>query len=77
MRGWEETDSTKNPPEELVVSPDDIIKIINEIPRYICYIYPGYITLYLYYYFQSLTLEDTTGKLLKSIAVSYFYVVMY
>ncbi len=58
------------------MSPDDIIKIINEIPRYICYIYPGYITLYLYYYFQSLTLEDTTGKLLKSIAVSYFYVVI-
>jgi len=58
------------------VNPDDIIQIINEIPKYICYIYPGYITMYLYYYFHSLTLEDTTGKLLKSIAISYFYVVI-
>lgn len=58
------------------MDPDDIIQIINEIPKYICYIYPGYITMYLYYYFHSLTLEDTTGKLLKSIAISYFYVVI-
>lgn len=58
------------------MSADDVIKIIDEIPKYICYIYPGYITMYLYYYFHSLTLEDTTGKLLKSIAISYFYVVI-
>lgn len=58
------------------MNPDDIIQIINEIPKYICYIYPGYITMYLYYYFHSLTLEDTTGKLLKNIAISYFYVVI-
>lgn len=58
------------------MSPDDIIQVINEIPKYICYVYPGYITMYLYYYFHSLTLEDTTGKLLKSIAISYFYVVI-
>ena len=58
------------------MDPDDIIQIINEIPKYICYIYPGYITMYLYYYFHSLTLDDTTGKLLKSIAISYFYVVI-
>lgn len=58
------------------MSPENIIQIINEIPKYICYIYPGYITMYLYYYFHSLTLEDTTGKLLKSIAISYFYVVI-
>ena len=58
------------------MSPEDFIKVIDEIPKYICYIYPGYITMYLYYYFHSLTLEDTTGKLLKSIAISYFYVVI-
>lgn len=57
------------------MSPDNIIKVIDELPKYICYIYPGYITMYLYYYFHSLTLEDTTGKLLKSIAISYLYVV--
>lgn len=57
------------------MSPEDVIKIIDEIPKYICYIYPGYVTMYLYYYFHSLTLEDTTSKLLKSIAISYFYVV--
>lgn len=58
------------------MSADDVIKIIDEIPKYICYIYPGYITMYLYYYFHSLTLEDSTGKLLKSIAISYFYIVV-
>ena len=57
------------------MKPEDIIKIIDEIPKYICYIYPGYISMYLYYYFKAITLDDTTGKLLKSIAISYIYVV--
>ena len=57
------------------MKPEDVIKIIDEIPKYICYIYPGYISMYLYYYFKALTLDDTTGKLLKSIAISYIYVV--
>ena len=52
----------------------DIKQIIDHIPQYICYIYPGYITIYLYYYIHSLTLVDAKGTLLKSIAISYFYV---
>lgn len=52
----------------------DIKQIIDHIPQCICYIYPGYITMYLYYYIHSLTLVDAKGTLLKSVAISYFYV---
>lgn len=52
----------------------DIKQIIDHIPQCICYIYPGYITMYLYCYIHSLTLVDAKGTLLKSVAISYFYV---
>lgn len=58
------------------MKPEDIIKIIDELPKYICYIYPGYISIYLYYYFHALTVDDTTAKLLKSVVISYFYVIL-
>lgn len=56
------------------MSADDIIKIINSIPEYIIYIYPGYITIYLYYFFRGKTLKDTKQILLKSILLSYIYI---
>lgn len=52
---------------------EELIGFIDTIPRYICYIYPGYISMYLYYYFHSLTLDETKAKVLKSIAISYIY----
>lgn len=55
---------------------EELIKFIDIIPQYICYIYPGYISMYLYYYFHSLTLDETKAKILKSIAVSYFYIII-
>ncbi len=54
---------------------EELLLLIETIPQFICYIYPGYITLYLYYYFHSLTLEESKAKLLKSIAVSYMYII--
>jgi len=55
---------------------EELIGFIDTIPQYICYIYPGYISMYLYYYFHSLTLDETKAKVLKSIVISYFYVIV-
>lgn len=53
---------------------NEVIEIIDSIPRYIQYIYPGFITIYLYYFFRGLTVKDTKGILLKSIIISYIYI---
>lgn len=53
---------------------EDIIKIINSIPEYILYIYPGYITIYTYYFLRGKTLKDNAQVLLKSISISYIYI---
>ncbi|MCI9126513.1 MAG: hypothetical protein HFG28_04880 [Eubacterium sp.] len=53
---------------------DEIIKLIKEIPAYISYLYPGYILMFIFYYFQALTLDETKAKLMKSFFVSYCYI---
>lgn len=54
----------------------ELVSIINVIPQYVCYIYPGYISLYLYYYLHSLTLDESKAKLVKSVAISYLYIIV-
>lgn len=54
---------------------EDIKSLIDEIPNYIQYIYPGYITIYLYYFFRGLTLKDGKNVIVKSIAISYIYII--
>lgn len=54
----------------------ELVSIIEVIPQYVCYIYPGYISLYLYYYFHSLTLDESKAKAVKSVAISYFYIIV-
>jgi len=58
------------------MSTDDIIKIIDAIPKYIIYIYPGYLTIYLYYFLRAKSMSDSKAALLKSIAISYIYVTL-
>lgn len=53
----------------------ELVSIVDVIPQYVCYIYPGYISLYLYYYFHSLTLDESKAKLIKSVAISYLYTI--
>lgn len=50
---------------------DDILKIIRAIPEYITYIYPGYLTIYVYYFLRGKTLKDTNSIVIKSLAISY------
>lgn len=58
------------------MSADDVLKIIDAIPEYITYIYPGYLTVYAYYFLRGKTLKETKPALLKSIALSYVYIAM-
>lgn len=57
------------------MSLEDIIKLIDVLPSYLCYIYPGYISMFLFYYFRALTLSDTKAKIIKSIVISYLYII--
>jgi hypothetical protein len=52
---------------------DEVIKIIEKLPEYIKLIYPGYITVYLYYFFKAFTLKDNKAIILKAIILSYIY----
>lgn len=56
------------------MSAKDVIEIIDSIPQYLMYIYPGYITIYLYYFFRGITVKETKGIMLKAIILSYIYI---
>lgn len=58
------------------MSADDIIAIINAIPQYIEYFYPGYITIYIYYFFRAKHVPDTKAVILKALGISYVYSVI-
>ncbi len=55
------------------MSADDIIKIIEKLPEYIKLVYPGYMTIYLYYFFRALTIKDNKTIILKAVILSYIY----
>lgn len=55
---------------------NEIIKLIEMLPQYLCYIYPGYISMFLFYYFRALTMNDTKAKTIKSIVISYLYIII-
>lgn len=55
---------------------EDLKFLIDELPNYIQYFYPGYITIYLYCFFRGITLRDTKNTVIKSIAISYLYTVV-
>lgn len=55
------------------MSAEDILKIIQAIPEYIIYIYPGYLTVYLYLFLRGKTLKDNNYILVKAMAISYIH----
>lgn len=55
------------------MSADDIIKIINQLPEYIKLLYPGYITIYLYYFFRAITVRENKTVIFKALILSYIY----
>ena len=62
--------------EERGMGADDIIKIIDAIPRYIRYVYPGYLAMYIFCFLRGTTLRETKAVLVKAIAISYIFTVI-
>lgn len=56
------------------MSADEVLKIIDALPEYIKYIYPGYLSMYTYLFFRGKTLKDSNYVFIKSIAISYIYI---
>lgn len=54
---------------------DDILKIIESIPEYITYIYPGYLSIYCYFFLRGKTLKETNAIVVKALAISYIYII--
>lgn len=52
----------------------NILALIDALPAYIQYIYPGYITIYLYMFFKEKSIKDSKYIACKSLALSYFYI---
>ena len=53
------------------MSATDIIAIIDEIPNYIQYIYPGYLTIYIYLFCRGGKIHNNKVMIVQSIAISY------
>lgn len=53
---------------------EQLIAVIDALPEYLKYVYPGYISIYLYMFFKAKTVSETKGILLKSVVISYLYV---
>ena len=51
----------------------DILSLINALPQYMIYLYPGYITIYVYLFLEAKSMQDSKGILLKSICISFLY----
>lgn len=52
---------------------DDILKLINALPAYIQYLYPGYCTIYLYLLFNEKPIKDNNFLIFKSLTISFIY----
>lgn len=52
---------------------DEILKIIQSLPEYIKYIFPGYLSMYTYLFLRGKTIKDNSYIIMKSIAISYIY----
>lgn len=49
------------------------MEIIRSIPEYIIYVYPGYLTVYLYLFFRGRTVNDNNYLIVKAVAISYIH----
>ena len=56
------------------MSADEILTIVDALPEYIKYIYPGYLSMYTYLFFRGKTLKDNNYAFIKAIAISYIYI---
>lgn len=52
---------------------EEIIKILDSLATYIVYVYPGYLSIYVYNFLKADTVKDSKGIIIKSIAISFLY----
>lgn len=52
---------------------EEIIKILDSLAVYIVYLYPGYLSIYVYNFLKANTVKDSKGIIIKSIAISFLY----
>lgn len=52
---------------------DEILRVLDSLAKYIVYIYPGYITIYLYRFFRAKCADGNKEIVFKSIAISFLY----
>lgn len=52
---------------------EDVLKIVDALPEYIKYIYPGYLSMYVYLFFRGKTIKDNNYIFVKAVAISYIY----
>ena len=52
----------------------EIKDIIQIIPECITYIYPGYLTIFLFLFFRGRSIKEDNYVWLKAIAISYIYI---
>lgn len=58
------------------MSKEMLIFLLNELPKYITLFYPGYLTIYLYFFFSGKSFKDSSWIIAKTVCISYFYNVM-
>lgn len=51
----------------------DIIDLLEALPQYITLFYPGYITIYLYFFFTGKRFEDDKWNIAKAVFISFCY----
>ena len=58
------------------MSVEEILEVIEAIPKFIKYVYPGYLTIYTYLFLRGKTMKDSSSVIVKAIALSYFYILI-
>lgn len=69
-----ESQTANRPRKKEKSNMEQLIAVIDALPEYLKYVYPGYISIYLYMFFKAKTVSETKGILLKSVVISYLYV---
>lgn len=52
---------------------ENILKIIDSLAEYIVYFYPGYMTIYIFYFLRAKTLKDENNVIAKAVVISFIY----
>lgn len=55
------------------MSANEILRVLDSLANYVIYIYPGYITIYLYRFFRAKCTDGNKEILFKSIVISFLY----